>query len=301
MSRERAKIDNKVLCEEYLNGYSTKELGEKYGVHPSTIIKRLKKHGGEEVLSKLNRKVSISNESLLEDYLVRKMTLREIAKKYKCHHETIRKKLLDTNDERVLNQFKERFNDRNPSEVIDIDDEKIGIVSNNTKRVFIVPKYLKEYVSQYAWNEVKGGYLRGRTGNINSNIHQVVLGCAINGNVIDHIDQDTTNNMPENLRVVTYSINAQHRIKSSLNKYEFKGLWYIKNEDSWRSCIKIGGKEFYLGQSKNKCKIAFKYLNTKLELFGESYMSNDELEDYVYLSKKLFNVDVFFASLMEDE
>lgn len=81
------------------------------------------------------------------------------------------------------------------------------------------------------------------------NVHQLVYqafnGKLLNGYVIDHIDNNPLNNLPENLKQIT---NRENVYKYSLNK----GIVWDKNRNKWLVRIKHNNKSNYVGRYSDK-------------------------------------------------
>jgi hypothetical protein len=73
--------------------------------------------------------------------------------------------------------------------------------------------------------------------------------------VIDHIDRNILNNNIENLRPLTKQENAFNTAA--------KGCWFDKRAKKWRACIKLNGKNIYLGYYKTEQEAHEKYLEAK--------------------------------------
>lgn len=68
--------------------------------------------------------------------------------------------------------------------------------------------------------------------------------------VVDHIDGDTLNNNPLNLRPVTFSqntINSKTRIDNTSGR---KGVTWMEKFNCWHAQINVDGRQIYLGRSK---------------------------------------------------
>jgi len=65
--------------------------------------------------------------------------------------------------------------------------------------------------------------------------------------VIDHIDQNTTNNRIENIRAVTNEGNRRNLTKNILNTSGHTGVVWNKTTSKWNAQIKVNNDRIYLG------------------------------------------------------
>ena len=105
------------------------------------------------------------------------------------------------------------------------------------------------------------GVVRTRT------VHQLVAMAFLNHNpngyniVVDHIDDNKTNNKLSNLQLVTQRQNTTKRIRG-LSK--FIGVCFCKESNKWRARIDIDGKKKCLGRYTCELAAAHAY-NKKLK------------------------------------
>lgn len=86
--------------------------------------------------------------------------------------------------------------------------------------------------------------------------------------VVDHIDRDTGNNHPDNLRLASRGENNANARMSSLNTTGVKGLTYDKTAKCWQGVIKLGSVKMKK-RSVHK-QIVIDWLNqTRGEVHGE--------------------------------
>jgi len=83
--------------------------------------------------------------------------------------------------------------------------------------------------------------------------------------VVDHINNDTLNNLPWNLRDVTQRENSQNKINNN------KGVYWNKRLRKWQAQIRIQGAKVYLGlhSSIQEAQLAYK---TACEANGIPYI-----------------------------
>ena len=110
-------------------------------------------------------------------------------------------------------------------------------------------RILKPYLSGVKGNEYETVDIRinGKRGNIK--VHKLVaihfLGYTRNGNfVIDHINNNQTDNRVENLQIITQRKNVS---KDRKGVSMYTGVSWKKSHNKWYSAIRIEGKEKYLG------------------------------------------------------
>ncbi len=87
--------------------------------------------------------------------------------------------------------------------------------------------------------------------------------------VVDHINHNTLDNRKCNLRKCTKQQNNFNRVVSRNNLSGYKGVYWSKVDNKWRSSIRFNGKSYHLGSFENKIKAAKSYNKKAKELFGE--------------------------------
>ena len=87
--------------------------------------------------------------------------------------------------------------------------------------------------------------------------------------VIDHIDNNKSNNRIDNLRLISNRDNTTKGMKRKENKKSrFIGVYWRQDREHWFSRILINGKRLYLGSSKCEAQAALLYLKAKLKYTG---------------------------------
>ena len=117
------------------------------------------------------------------------------------------------------------------------------------------------YYCLYNWNAVKRGnkyYLYNGKNAIY--YHRLIMG-AKKGDIIDHIDRDSKNNLKSNLRVVTSKENSYNRTKSSskYNSSVYIGVSFDTHSGKWKASININGKRKTIGRYTNEIDAAMAY------------------------------------------
>ena len=103
-------------------------------------------------------------------------------------------------------------------------------------------------LAQHSFYLTKSGYYRTNVRLSNGkqrtkSLHQLILGDAQNGMVIDHINRDKSDNRRANLRFVTRSQNSQNQTLQKTSSSGFRGVSFHRQMNKWQA--HCGGK--YLG------------------------------------------------------
>jgi hypothetical protein len=105
--------------------------------------------------------------------------------------------------------------------------------------------------------------------------------------LIDHIDNNTTNNNAYNLRWCTSSENQQNRGVHKNNSTGTKGVYFRKDMKdkegnlNWRAMIMHNGKSIKLGSFKTKEEALYARKKKANELFGLFVHSIEKLEEVI--------------------
>jgi len=87
--------------------------------------------------------------------------------------------------------------------------------------------------------------------------------------VIDHINGNKLDNRKENLRIVTYTQNAQNKSKQENTTSKYIGVYFRKDRNTWIAEIRVNSKKIYLGAFKTEIEAAKIRDIATLEHFGE--------------------------------
>lgn len=122
-------------------------------------------------------------------------------------------------------------------EEILVDEEDVDLVGKWTWR-----KIGKGYVARSIYDKSKPSR---RT---NQYLHRFLLGLSDgDGLIVDHINGNPLDNRRENLRLCTVQENGWNSKIRSHNKSGFKGVFLDRRSGRWAACIKIAGKQRFLG------------------------------------------------------
>ena len=138
-----------------------------------------------------------------------------------------------------------------------------------------------EWLNQWKWCLYKCGrweYAKRRGGDGKIIImHRLIMGLEPgDGQQVDHIDGNRSDNRRCNLRICTNRQNAQNS-RSRGGKSKYKGVSWYKPFRKWRARIVIDSKETCLGYFENELDAATAYDSAALKYFGEFALTNFEL------------------------
>jgi hypothetical protein len=237
---------------------------------------------------KMIKRNSVRTEDICFEYLKENATVKSVSEIFGMHYDSVRKRLVKSENKDVLSKMKYNSTKsikKNPSKIIEINENSFGIVpNNNSKSIHTFPIRLKSIMENIGWSEDKFGYLCGNIGGKKMKGYLLVVGSPIHDNYeIDHINNDITNNLENNLRIITRELNLQNKQVPKNNTSGFKGVTYNKRKKKWVATINISKTNFFLGLFDNKEDAAWTRLDFKYNLFGFEFMSNIESSQYVKL------------------
>lgn len=102
-------------------------------------------------------------------------------------------------------------------------------------------------------------------------VSMVFLGHKPDGHklVVDHIDNNQSNNRLDNLQIITNRENCTKDVKNKTSKYT--GVYWNSNRNKWQAQIKHRGKTYYLGQYVCEKQSNFAYKIAKSNVEGGLY------------------------------
>jgi AP2 domain len=105
-------------------------------------------------------------------------------------------------------------------------------------------------------------------------LHRFVLGINNPKIEVDHIDHVGLHNYRSNLRAVTGQQNRQHSRRRIDNTSGYKGVYFNAKTKKWEACIKVHGKNKWLGAFNKKPSAAKAYDKSATENFGKFAVTN---------------------------
>jgi hypothetical protein len=127
-----------------------------------------------------------------------------------------------------------------------------------------------DWLNQWKWLRNKDGYAARNVRGIGYILaHREILGTPL-GLFTDHINGNRLDNQRTNLRNCTHTENMQNRPKPPHGLTSiFKGVYWYKCRNRWRSKIKCNGRTFSVGYFATETEAARAYDAKALALHGE--------------------------------
>ena len=123
-----------------------------------------------------------------------------------------------------------------------------------------------ERLNKYNWSLTHEGYATSLMGGKRRiKMHRFIMSAKF-GQVIDHINRDTSDNRKQNLRVTTHTKNLYNRPKQKNNKSGYKGVF--KSGKGWGVIITHNKKHYWLGSFQTKKEAAKTYNKSAKKYFG---------------------------------
>lgn len=227
-----------------------------------------------------------------ENYCIvcgRKISGKSSTKYCKKHLNQIHKygKALDTNPRNKFdpNEFRFIGND-----IVEFDTYDIN---GNVVATYKIDAEDYPLVSCYKWRTIKGYASYG------SSIHYLhrLITCAKEGQQVDHVNLDITDNRKCNLRFADNSLNQNN--KRGYNKYGTKGVEYHKALNKWSAYFRVNNKQYHSPCYSTKEEATFArfileqmFREEKLTQFSTDLintLSNEQKEKIILDIKRKFN------------
>lgn len=160
-----------------------------------------------------------------------------------------------------------------------LDNIIIGFTEDKDKSFAISPEDY-DLIKDYYWFVDAHNYVSARdSSGAFIKMHRLIMD-AKDGDLVDHIDRNRTNNVRDNLRITDAKGNAiNHSIRKS-NLSDITGVtWYEKNQ-KWRAFVILNGKNKYVYYGDNKEDAIRARLNAELKYYKEFAPQKHLFEKY---------------------
>ena len=108
-------------------------------------------------------------------------------------------------------------------------------------------------------------------------LHQLLMGAAPEGQVIDHTNGDGCDNRRVNLRFCTHSENHANESKRRGGTSPFKGVCFNASRKKWQAALTVYGETRALGRFDREEDAAMAYDRAAMEVFGSHARTNAAL------------------------
>lgn len=120
-----------------------------------------------------------------------------------------------------------------------------------------------------ASNDYREVWFMGRKVYTHRIAYMLAHGDLPKGHKVDHINRNTLDNRPENLRLATTAQNAWNRGISRVNTTGVTGVYYEPKVGKYRALIRYEGKLIYLGRSESMEEAVVLRRAAEREYFGQ--------------------------------
>lgn len=151
---------------------------------------------------------------------------------------------------------------------------------------FLIDKEDKNTIEQFYWYKNDIGYWLAYSPNGTIRLHRFLLGVTDNSIFVDHKDRNKSNNLKNNLRLVTQQQNNFNKNPPNTNTSGFIGVYYDKKCHTWRAQIKINHKVIPLGKFSDIEQAISVRLKAEIFYFGEEYSPQRHLFNQYNINKE---------------
>lgn len=131
-------------------------------------------------------------------------------------------------------------------------------------------------------------------------MHRLIMNCTDLDAPVDHKDGNGLNNLTDNLRVSTTSLNGTNRQNKSGNTTSrYLNVYYDSSNNNWRSRVKKDGKAVQLGTYSLEWVAALVSLEYKKALYGDTYIMQEVEKELLQL--KADNLQIYEQCIKEYE
>jgi hypothetical protein len=125
-----------------------------------------------------------------------------------------------------------------------------------------------DLIKNHKWRLGSHGYLMTTIDGKGVLIHRLITG-AKDGEVVDHKDHDTLNNLDDNLRVCSRQDNGRNSVKRKNNTSGITGVVWHKQAKKWHAQIMVNRKTINLGLYIDKNDAIAARKAAEIKYFGD--------------------------------
>ena len=120
------------------------------------------------------------------------------------------------------------------------------------------------------WIKNRGGYATSCKNHKTIIFHRIIMGTNNSKIQVDHINGNKLDNRKQNLRICSNQENSFNKNKNSNNSSGYKGVYFDKERNKWRSSIQFNGKSIKSSKRYDTPEEAYEwYVQKSNELFGD--------------------------------
>lgn len=143
----------------------------------------------------------------------------------------------------------------------------------------------KEIIEDYTWRIDTSGYLATKINKKNVYMHNLLIGDLL----VDHKNNNRTDNRRCNLRKCTSQENNRNRSRAKNNNSGFIGVSWKENLSKWRAYIMIDNKQKHLGVFESKTEAIINRLLAEMKYFGEYAPQRHLFKEYDIMERTQLN------------
>jgi hypothetical protein len=153
----------------------------------------------------------------------------------------------------------------------EIDNDVVYVNLNNSDENIMICD-LEDWNKQKDcyWIKNRGGYATSCKNHKTIIFHRIIMGTNDSKIQVDHINGNTLDNRKQNLRICSNQENSFNKNKNSNNSSGYKGVYFDKERNKWRSAIQFNGKSIKSPKRYDTPEEAYEwYVQKSNELFGD--------------------------------
>lgn len=155
-----------------------------------------------------------------------------------------------------------------------IEISNYGNIRDTIKNTIIYPN-ITEHGYYYIWFNINNKSVTFRLARL---VYKLFKGKLINGMVIDHKDNDRSNNYVDNLQQITARENSSKDRWRKGKTSRYTGVSWDVKSNKWSACICFNGKTFHIGKFDIELEASMAYedilTNGKSNKYKYNYINN---------------------------